>query len=255
MYDFARDLSQPFAVLCLLILALLAWTQYKHPPARRGLRWATAACVAFIVLTTPVANYLLLGSLEWQNPPVMQRPADTEAIVVLAGGSRPAETEGTLSAINTDGMVRCVHAARLYHQGEPCPVVLTGGQVDPDNPRPAEVVPMRELLRELGVPEEQLREENQSQSTYENAVHTAELLKSEGIRRIVLVTEALHMPRAAACFQAQGLEVIPSGCNYQARAFHPSADDFLPNGQAAGDLHRVWHEWMGMAWYWLHGRI
>ena len=49
--------------------------------------------------------------------------------------------------------------------------------------------------------------EERSLNTRQNAAYGAELLKARGIDRILLVTSALHMPRAVALFKAQGLQV------------------------------------------------
>lgn len=42
-----------------------------------------------------------------------------------------------------------------------------------------------------------------------------ELLGERGIRRVVLVTEAVHMRRSASCFEKQGFEVIPAPCHFR----------------------------------------
>ena len=61
------------------------------------------------------------------------------------------------------------------------------------------------------MPESQVWIADKSRSTYENAKYGAELVKGRGISRIVLVTDAYHMPRAEGCFRKQGLSVAPAG--------------------------------------------
>lgn len=66
---------------------------------------------------------------------------------------------------------------------------------------------MAEILEgEFGVPV-RWREEL-SRDTADNARFSAVMLKAAGISRIVLVTQAFHMPRAVALFEAAGLQVV-----------------------------------------------
>ncbi|NLW71329.1 MAG: YdcF family protein, partial [Chloroflexi bacterium] len=62
---------------------------------------------------------------------------------------------------------------------------------------------------DIGVPENALILENESQNTYENALKAKEILTELEIEQILLVTSAMHMPRSVALFEKQGFEVIP----------------------------------------------
>ena len=66
----------------------------------------------------------------------------------------------------------------------------------------------------LNVPEDALWYETKSLNTYENALHTRQILDKNGISHIVLVTSAVHMPRALALFEKQGFSVIPAPTDY-----------------------------------------
>ena len=50
--------------------------------------------------------------------------------------------------------------------------------------------------------------EPDSQETLANAVNTARLLKARGKGRIVLVTDRLHLPRAALLFCRAELDIV-----------------------------------------------
>jgi len=56
--------------------------------------------------------------------------------------------------------------------------------------------------------------EQQSRDTHQNAVFTQRILAQRGIAKILLVTSAFHMPRAAAAFRRTGLTVIPIPADY-----------------------------------------
>ena len=74
---------------------------------------------------------------------------------------------------------------------------------------------MANILTTVGVPREALWLEPVSRNTYENAVETRKILEHQGISRIILVTSALHMPRAYAVFAKTGLDVIPASTDFQ----------------------------------------
>jgi uncharacterized SAM-binding protein YcdF (DUF218 family) len=114
---------------------------------------------------------------------------------------------------------------------------------------------MRSFLVEHGVAEEWIVLEDRSRNTFENARDTANLLHRDNVTTVVLVTDAIHLPRAVRCFEAQRLQVIPSGVRYRATGFEPGLHEFLPSAAAAAANQQVLHEWLGMAWYWMNGRF
>lgn len=67
---------------------------------------------------------------------------------------------------------------------------------------------MARLAREAGVPEAALALEPVSRNTVENARHCARLLRPRGVRRVLLVSDRAHLPRAALLFRLVGLNVI-----------------------------------------------
>ena len=96
--------------------------------------------------------------------------------------------------------------------------------------------------------------EERSRNTHENAVYGAEILRKHGIGRIALVVDAQSMPRAAACFRKQGIEVVPAPCEF--RVFgQPLSDEFFPRWDAIRRNERTLHEALGFGWYWLRGWI
>jgi uncharacterized SAM-binding protein YcdF (DUF218 family) len=153
------------------------------------------------------------------------------------------------------GALRTIHAADVYRQAKPCLLLVTGGKQDPENEGVTPADGMAELLRKLGVPERDLVLETNSRNTHENAVESSKILQERGIKRIVLVTDARHMVRAAACFRKQGFDVVPSGCDYRATTWVTSISVFVPDGSGLAALQDVTHEWAGLVWYRFRGRI
>ncbi|MBI1748275.1 MAG: YdcF family protein [Acidobacteria bacterium] len=217
-----------------------------------------ALMILFLALTAhslPVVSYGVLGTLEWSCPPNPQRPAYVDAIVVLAAGIRPPDAIRVKAEMDQDTLYRCLHAAELYHQRAACPIIVSGGKVDAAAPGPAAAELMREFLGKLGVADKDLIVENTSRTTFENAVECRKILESRGLRKIFLVTDAVDAHRALRCFWRQYIDAIPSACHYRATQMKFWYTDFIPSPAAAQNCQRVFHEWWGTFWYWLHGRI
>ena len=89
--------------------------------------------------------------------------------------------------------------------------------------------------------------EGRSRDTRENARETVALLRLDGIRRIVVVTSALHMPRAMAAFRlaASGqdlvLESAPIGAAPSSRS---AVFDWLPSAEGTSQFRAVMREWL-----------
>src|SRR4051794_26081584 len=121
MYRFAVALLQPYILLHVFCGLTVANLWRKRRETRGRLVLVTLAFVPLPRPSIPAVSHLAVGSLEWQSPPPGQRPADAEAIVVLSAGVTPPDDARGRAEPDEDGIRRCLHAARLYHQGKPCP--------------------------------------------------------------------------------------------------------------------------------------
>jgi uncharacterized SAM-binding protein YcdF (DUF218 family) len=251
MNEFLQTYSILFIVLGLAIANL--WRR-RHE-SRRRLLLVTVTFAALVVLNLPGTGYLALGTLEWHYPPDGLESDDAETIVVLSGSLMPADSVRHRVELGDDTLVRCVHALDLYRRSGPRPVLVSGGRVDPNMPGPTLARAMAGFLRDSGVKDSDLIMEEHSRTTYENAVESCRLLRGRGITKIVLVTEAYHMYRAMRCFEGQGMEVVPSACHHRATQFRFRLADFLPSPSSARNCQVVVHEWLGVVWYRLRGRI
>jgi uncharacterized SAM-binding protein YcdF (DUF218 family) len=123
--------------------------------------------------------------------------ADADAIVVL--GCRVDD-----AGLPSERMRRRMAlAVALYRDGAAPLIVLSGGGLGPV----AEAAAMRDLALAAGIPAAVLLLEPDSRDTLANAINTARLLQAVGKRRIVLVTDRLHLPRASLLFRRAGLDI------------------------------------------------
>jgi uncharacterized SAM-binding protein YcdF (DUF218 family) len=127
------------------------------------------------------------------------------------------------------------------------PMLTSGGAPGTDSPSLAALMAAA-ARQEFGVPVQWVEE--RSADTWENAVFSAELLKAQGVKRVLLVTSAWHLPRAAASFRAQGLEVIAAPTGFRGPVVE-SWFAFVPQVTGLRDSNLALHELGGRLAYWL----
>jgi uncharacterized SAM-binding protein YcdF (DUF218 family) len=102
------------------------------------------------------------------------------------------------------------------------------------------------LREEFGVPVRW--QETASRNTEENAEFSANILEMEKIRRILLVTDAMHMPRSVKSFERHGMEVVPAPTVFFSREPR-TLMHLLPTAENLRRSYYALYEWIGMAWY------
>lgn len=213
--------------------------------AGTGLAWV-------LFWSLPASSLWAGGRLEQLYP---YRPPDqlptAQAIVVLGGSTasnrpnwfEPLEKGSTVARVDT--------AARLYH-AERAPVVIVSGAALDGTVSEARI--MANQLRQQGVPQQAIVQEAESQTTYENAVYTARLLKELGLERVLVVTSALHMPRAMGVFRKQQVDAIPASSPPQLVVPEDPAFSFWqPSARVLSASRSIVKEYVGMLVYWLRG--
>ncbi len=255
MYIFFVNLLQPLPLLFLtlgLAILVLGWRAREH---RKLVGLVAILYVLLLLYCLPVVAYFAAGVLEGTYPPTKERPPQAEAIVVLDGGIIPPIGSVTETRLSENTLRRCLRGAELYRQGEPCPVVVSGGKVDTSKPGGPAGQAMRDFLVQLGVRTSDILVEDGSTDTYENAVRSKRLLGPRGITTIVLVTDATHLRRATRRFENQSLTVIPATSHYFTSEFDLcDSSAFLPRPRAAEINNAAVHELLGFAWDWSRGK-
>jgi uncharacterized SAM-binding protein YcdF (DUF218 family) len=213
-----------------------------------GLTLILGSQLLLLALSMPVVAMVLARTLE--PPPVTPvQLKKAQAIVILAGGSNRGAPEWGGETVKTYTLQRVRYGARLARETG-LPILVTGGR--PEASRRAEAELMRDVLvKEYGL--DVRWTELASTTTGENAVLTAALLKRDGVTRVALITDAIHMPRSRQAFEAAGLEVIACPTAYAGQ--RPFAPYQLVPGPAALEIsHYVLREWVSRGVYLLRYR-
>jgi uncharacterized SAM-binding protein YcdF (DUF218 family)/lysophospholipase L1-like esterase len=147
-----------------------------------------------VINHTPFADWAIAPLL------VPDSAADADVIVALGAGvvgeCRP----------NRYGTERTLQAIKLWRAGRAPRILFSGGSARHSCPVARA---MAGLAEELGVPAASLLVETFAKDTWENAARSRPVLETLGARRVVLVTDRLHMRRAAGSFARIGVGVEP----------------------------------------------
>ncbi|MBK1986080.1 YdcF family protein [Sphaerospermopsis aphanizomenoides BCCUSP55] len=191
-----------------LIVALV--TLWKRP--KIAAICISLSLVLLLVCSNAWVAKSLVRSLEWQNIPSAEIP-QVEAIVVLGGATKSGVWPRPTVDLSESGD-RVIYAAQLYRQKKAPIIVLSGGRIDWRGSGSPEAADMANILISLGIPAEAIIQEPDSLNTYQNAVNVKKILTNRGIKKVLLVTSAMHTPRSLKIFQRQGMDVIPAPTDF-----------------------------------------
>lgn len=206
-------------VIVILTFLGLRWIrQYK-----RGKGWLSSPRIFFLLFSI-IATVSIVFALAAKGL-VIFLPSDSgaaaEAIVVL-GRSEEFRRQRVDVACE---LLEARQASRIFTSGR------------------GDAASMIEQLKAKGIPIQVLDGENCSLTTWQNAVFTAAVLHPQGIRRILLVTDELHMLRSLLVFRAHGFTVIPH------------TTPLPPNFGFKATAFLTFREYLGLVAYGLQGRF
>ena len=227
----------PLALVLLVVALVRAWRRSKEHP------WLFTFSVAVLLLisSTPIAG-LFSRPLEARYEK-LHFVDGGEPIVVLGGGCEESEYPPHM-VLGEDSYDRSLAAGWLYRSQAARPVLVSGSRCDSA---------MALLLEAQGVAPEFIVQEGRSINTHENAAYSAEILRSKGIRSVVLVTDAKSMLRAELCFRKEGIGVVPFPAGLGIREF--DFTQLIPTWLAIRANGETVHEFLGLLWYRLRGWI
>ena len=190
-----------------LLLAILGLILIRRRP-----RLARACLILGIgslwLLSTPLVSDALEGMTESFPPLNLTSAAGAQAVVILGGGGqREFAPEYGGPAAEPLLLERLAYGAYIARKTG-LPVLLTGHGL--------EAAAMRAtLLRNFEI--EPRWVDDRAYDTFENARNSVRLLAPDAVKRVILVTHATHMRRAAHEFTDAGVEVVAAPVGMRAR--------------------------------------
>lgn len=219
---------------------------------RRTGKFLTGAGLAFLYLfsITPVSD-ALLRPLESYTPPLKDRHPKAEAIVVLGGGVRDLSWVDQPPAPFNEAAARLMKGVSLYRNLR-IPLVLVGGSGDPSGKTITDADTLKRLALDLGVPSRDILIENRSRNTIEGARALNKIIRG---RRILLVTSAYHLKRAAGMFKKEGFQVTPVPAVFLSEQRKLSFFSLIPRAGVLYASSAACGEYLSLLWYTATGKI
>lgn len=232
----------------LMLLLLFAWWLRRSRPRLAALCFVLGFAGLW-AMSLPIAVEWAARAIE-QEPPLPQNQWATlaqqaDAIVILGSGRERKDPTWGSDIPTGVALERMRFAARLS-KASGLPILTTGG-LHYDQP-PSEAAIMADSLQnDFGVTVRW--QEGLSRTTWENATMTAAVLQPLGIKRVVLVTQAWHMPRARWSFEKAGFAVVSAPVGFlgvdNARPFN----GWLPESKAVWESGQLFNEVAGLVAY------
>jgi uncharacterized SAM-binding protein YcdF (DUF218 family) len=247
-------LPVPFCSLLLLLGLILLWSGRRQ---KAGKLLVSTGALLLILLSYGMSTKWLLAPLERRYPPVLNATSVTSPdgqpvkwIVVLGGGGSHSTHLPSPSQLSSSSLARLIEGIRLHRQIPGSKLVLSEGNIFGSGPV-GEV--MGKVAEDLGVNKDEMVLETQSQDTEGQA---GLILPIVGSERFFLVTSASHMPRSIALFRKAGMNPIAAPSDFEASSaenWRPSV--FYPSAGGLRGAELAIHEYLGLAWSKLRGKI
>lgn len=256
-----KKIISPFfypLTLCMILMICGLFLLWFTKRQKMGKILVSMGVIITAMLSYGAISDSILRPLEKTFPPLMmETPSGTipfdhpvRWIVVLGGGHTSDPGLPVTSQISFDSLARLTEAVRIYRSLPEAKLILSGGAIfDPVSE--AEVY--YKTARIMDIPSRNLILCGQARDTEEEAQVIQDRV---GRDPFILVTSALHMPRAVALFKKRGMNPIPAPAAHRVKARSGNIpEDFFPSAE---DLHKMQlfvHEYLGILWLKFRDRI
>ncbi|HEX2967840.1 MAG TPA: ElyC/SanA/YdcF family protein [Bacteroidales bacterium] len=252
MREFISFLISPLPILYILLISALVLRIFKKmKPAK--IAALLSICWLLIISSRPIP-YIIANSLEKRyrqlSDDEIKRIPDSVNIIVLGAGHTDDEDLAPNNQLNHYALSRLSEGIRLQKKIPGSKLILSGFGYRTD--LPGAVVLYRTALI-LGMDSASLELSDRPLTTYSEADQY--LMKFGAEKKLVLVTSAIHMPRAAMLFRSKNINIIPAPADFQVR--HPSQKftwRWLPASDYIKLLEQSMHEYGGIIWFHIGGK-
>jgi uncharacterized SAM-binding protein YcdF (DUF218 family) len=246
MFFFRRLVDVLLAPLTLTVLALVLGVVMRSRAGARVQRFGTrligAGIIALLCLSYGIPFDFVARALE-NRYPAASSPSeltDVRWIVVLGGGTNAVPERPVTAWPGEGSLYRIVEGVRLHRALPVTKIVFSG--YDAGNTMTSAAVGAA-LAKSLGVAAEAIVTEERPRTTGEEAARLKEIVGGE---RFLLVTSALHMPRAMMLFTRAGMKPIAAPTGHRSGERRTLADWLQPSAGRIVLAEATWHELLGL---------
>jgi len=235
----------PLTIFWLILLAGVIF--YLLKLKRTGLVCGVFSIIWLAIISFPLLPDLLVRSLETRFPPLLETSQinsnDSIQILVLGAGATDDIYLPPNDQLSSQSLCRLSEAIRLQRLLKTSQLVLRGS-VAGENVSVSESFMQTAIA--LGVEENKIRLLGIPENTRMEAV---EYTRKFGTNKtLILVTDAMHMPRAMFIFQKAGQKPIPAPTNHLLKSNGRKFSEWLPSALNIYKMEYAMHEIIGLAW-------
>jgi len=230
-------------VLAIFFAWVFDWLQ-KRALSRFCLSFAVTI---FVFTSSPVFASWLITKLENQHPqPLIWDIAEHDAIIVLGGGLRRPTLPAKHAQLAGSGD-RYWYAVQLYRAGKAKKIIISAGNIIDQQGLESEAYYARELLMQWGVPRAHIIIDEHSRTTAENKQMASQVIVKHQMKSALLVTSAMHMPRAFKLFKSLPIPITPVSTDILVRdSENIDGLRWIPSAAAMQLTTLALHEYYGM---------
>ena len=236
-------LPVPIAIF-LLFLAFLFLLFNSYKKAKLFLMFSL---LWLLLISNQSFSNMLIKPLENAYPTLHETPADIEYILVLGNAHKTNSDYPITSELNVTAINRLVEGIRHYNNLGNAKLILSGYAFSDEN---SHAFMQKKLALSLGVKEEDIITLHTPRTTYEEAIETKKIVED---KKIILVTTASHMKRAALLFEKANVDFIASPTNHKyVKSNYPSSYFSASN---INKVELAFHEYLGIIYSYLTKEI
>ncbi len=236
------------------IFGLFLWGILTKKPILKK-RLFIIGIVVFYFFSNAFISDEFIRMYEERNEPFSTLTEKYDVAIVLGGfSSYDLLQEEVQFHSATD---RLMAGIKLYKQGKVKKLMISSGSGQILKPNEKEAIFIGDYLLKIGIPARDLILESESKNTRENAINSSKiLLEKYPNGKHILITSALHMPRAKRCFKKTEISFIPFSVDQQAPPRSLVIDHLLfPDVESLRKWQALIKEWVGFIAYKTMGYI
>jgi uncharacterized SAM-binding protein YcdF (DUF218 family) len=169
----------------------------SNPPARENSLWKRPwVLLSLVVVVALILFFAVTGSKIIRAS--TDSPDKKADVIVVFGAAQYAGRPSPVFRARLD------HGYELFQQGMAPMVITTGGSAqDPDF---SEGGVGKDYLQKRGIPEQALIAETQGSDTAQSASRVANIMRENGMKTCIAVSDAYHMYRIRALLEREGVQ-------------------------------------------------
>ncbi len=243
-----RTLFEQFLVIPMPFLWVLlgGFALWRWRAASRSL-FAAGTILLFVACLPATGKLLLRGLTEDALPPDLVDGHELAAVVVPTGGSYDDSTGRWWPATNS---VRRAVAGQQLSARLGVPLIIVGGS--PLAGQPPESLT---VAHALGLTNADVVLGKTAHDSAGSGAEVANLLADQPLRRVAVVTSAVHIARMRAALRHNGLDVVAVLSREKIRELELTLVDFVPSRGGFGLTGGAIREYVGILWYLVNGKI